>query len=84
MVDREFFTLRHFNKAFVVYYLMSEVEFKKERFGSALRLVKRSLNCYHVLAKLGFFSATAGDGFMPVEFERFLSELYLNFGQSFE
>ena len=58
MVDREFFTLRHFNKAFVVYYLMSEVEFKKERFGSALRLVKRSLNCYHVLAKLGFFSST--------------------------
>ena len=55
-VDSEFFTVRHFNKAFVVYYLMSEVEFKKERFGSALRLVKRSLNCYHVLDKLGFFT----------------------------
>ena len=33
VVDCEFFTVRHFNKAFVVYYLMSEVDFKKERFG---------------------------------------------------
>ena len=42
----------HFKKAFIAYYFMAEDEFRKERFGSALRLVKRALNCYQMLKAL--------------------------------
>ena len=40
-------------KTLLVYITLAEINFDKERFGRALKCVKRSLNCYSMVVSMG-------------------------------